>query len=507
MDYQLVKEEKHHFTIRHPKGHEITVAKAGLDPKVISKIKAMPVLKMSDGGDVPDPAQAQYADSLKSAGSKVGNLLFGGFGMPTLENDPGTSPAQTPSPLDGGTSSMPPAPTPGPLAPPTDPTANLPAAPSQTPQIQSTPQPASPDMGMGDVMKTLTQDRMGVGSAGSKGIQDMQNAFANYQTQQAKDHADTEARYAAIDKELQANQDAVTNGKVDPNRLYSNMSTGNKVLAGISILLSGIGSGLSHQANGAMEVIQKNIDRDIEAQKASLGKQTTLFSMNMQRYRNAEQAEIATRAQLGANFQAQLGIAAAKTQNAQTMAQAKLMSDQLVLPYKVQLAKMQGEAPLSNGQGLSSVPGYVSSDKDLASRMVYDPVTKKYHAAFDSDGAKKLNGTLSAYVPVRNILTQLQQLGTTGKFGPDSAEAQSLRAQLVPALNELKDTKRISEEDVKLISQEADDPNNWGQIMSRGTRTKSMLKNVDDQVESMKKQYLPNYRGPQAANSFTPGLN
>lgn len=60
------------------------------------------------------------------------------------------------------------------------------------------------------------------------------------------------------------------NTVIDPNRYIGQMGLGQKTLAGIGLVLSGIGSGLAGQNNLANEALQRNIDRDIETQKETI---------------------------------------------------------------------------------------------------------------------------------------------------------------------------------------------------------------------------------------------
>jgi hypothetical protein len=55
--------------------------------------------------------------------------------------------------------------------------------------------------------------------------------------------------------------------KIDPDKYLKNLGVGGKLLASIGMVLSGAGSGLSGQPNLAVEVFQRNIDRDIQAQQ------------------------------------------------------------------------------------------------------------------------------------------------------------------------------------------------------------------------------------------------
>lgn len=94
--------------------------------------------------------------------------------------------------------------------------------------------------------------------------------------------------------------------KIDPNRLWNNMSTGNRVMAGIGMLLSGIGGGLAHQDNLALKSIDSAINNDIEAQKNNRSNTMSLWQMNRQRMGDDLQANLATKNQLitAAQYQA-----------------------------------------------------------------------------------------------------------------------------------------------------------------------------------------------------------
>lgn len=73
------------------------------------------------------------------------------------------------------------------------------------------------------------------------------------------------------------------NAKIDPAHFFQGKETYQKVLAGIGMLLSGAGSGLTGQPNMAMDVINRAIDRDIDAQKANLANKRNLLSYHLQK--------------------------------------------------------------------------------------------------------------------------------------------------------------------------------------------------------------------------------
>lgn len=152
--------------------------------------------------------------------------------------------------------------------------------------------------------------------------------------------------------------------EIDPNRYWNSRDSGAKMRAGIGIMLSGL-SGASH--NMAMDVIQKNIDRDIDSQKANLGKKQTLFSDNLRLLGEKTSAENATRAQYEAIFQGQLAQMAAKMGNPMIQAKAaaliqesRMKQMQLMQPVAQAAVSMNIKTALQQahqaGQGLAIEP-------------------------------------------------------------------------------------------------------------------------------------------------------
>lgn len=73
-------------------------------------------------------------------------------------------------------------------------------------------------------------------------------------------------------QEIINHQNDVASGAVDPNTssgLYANKSTPHKIGTLFGLLLSGIGSGMTHQPNMLMEMMNRELDRDLEAQKTN----------------------------------------------------------------------------------------------------------------------------------------------------------------------------------------------------------------------------------------------
>lgn len=86
------------------------------------------------------------------------------------------------------------------------------------------------------------------------------------------------------------------NHQIKPDRVWSEASTPRKLSAVLGLIIGGIGSGLTRQPNAALQVINGIIDRDIDAQKAELGKKQNRIAMHMESGRNLKDAIALARA-------------------------------------------------------------------------------------------------------------------------------------------------------------------------------------------------------------------
>lgn len=201
----------------------------------------------------------------------------------TLPNAPGIDPSigaplppPLPSPVPTPTPTPPPSPT---AAPATISGAPATPTPSATPAARMmTQEPDGNDL----IQKGFDEQRAALGEAAlsaaqaetgvlhesikqAQALEDARKEEERFQLEKKKRLDDGQALYQQSLSDLNSQ-------KIDPNRLYANTSTGDKILAGIGIALGGIASGMSGKPNAAMKVIQDAIDRDIDAQKIEIEK-------------------------------------------------------------------------------------------------------------------------------------------------------------------------------------------------------------------------------------------
>jgi hypothetical protein len=121
--------------------------------------------------------------------------------------------------------------------------------------------------------------------------------------------------------------------KIDPQRLWKESTTAGQVSVGIAMALGALGS--RDGSNKAVDVFNKAIDRDIAAQEVDLnnkfkaiGQQQSLLKVNMENFKDMQQARLATRNvyysaienQLKANLARVKGNEGAQAQAAQALA-------------------------------------------------------------------------------------------------------------------------------------------------------------------------------------------
>lgn len=222
--------------------------------------------------------------------------------------------------------------------PPSDPTGSQTHPPGglATPQQQAQPSFTLPGYGgtgqVGELNKGLAEQRAAIAEQAS--IAKLQ---AEETAKVAAAHAEQlQAMQTAYQEEVALNQRraddlfmAVANGKVDPNRVWANADVGQRIGAGIGILLSGLGQGLAGGPNLALQQIDRTIERDIAAQKDNLDRQQNLLGYYLQRGRDMSTAHQLAKADLKDMLAAQLSTVAAKYGGQEAGARAQLLMGQL----------------------------------------------------------------------------------------------------------------------------------------------------------------------------------
>ncbi len=352
--FVLDSESKDHYVIKHPKGDVLKIAKHGLSSEMHNQIK-----KYAKGGEVkeepkPDanPISQSFMGATGSQGIQDGIKNIKNYADGTVDEPVPGPEAQIPQ-----TEEMPPAQMeampernlasePQEVAPPPPAVA---AAPSNEPERVINPELKENVVGafhkMMDVLKSggptgYIADKVATGLTKAATVPNpkapqqpsMQQAsadqpgYSNVPTMPPREQAPQANQnpsngMPSVDpevKKLQQITDAqqgrmqeahtravdilhdLNTQKIDFNRAWSNKSVPSKILAGIGMALSGIGSGITKQPNMAMEMINKEIERDIDQQKSEIGKKATVLDGYLKSYGNETAATNAYREDLQA---------------------------------------------------------------------------------------------------------------------------------------------------------------------------------------------------------------
>lgn len=253
--------------------------------------------------------------------------------------------------------------------------------------------------GLGQQLGGIGQEAKTAGALGQEQSKTLGDTTTQLQNIQARGQQLNDQNLAATHQLMQQYQA----GTVDPNHLMSSLGTGGKIATAIGLILGGIGGGLTHQKNPALEYLQAQIDNDVKAQQSELGKRENLVSLNMKQGQSLQDA----------------------TENAknQLMALASVQLKQEEAKYAGSLAGAR--ANQAAGELYQKAAGNIG--------------TNAMRSAWAESAAKNPNGQMSLPAELDPARERRVQVGTQVFHAPDKETADKLRPQ-VEALDQLQST-------------------------------------------------------------------
>lgn len=236
--------------------------------------------------------------------------------------------------------------------------------------------------------------------------------------------------FADLDAKRNTLQQDILNGKIDPNRLMGSLSTPQRVSTAIGLILGGMSSGITGKENPALKYLQSQIDADIDAQKAELGKKQTLLQANMQDFGNLKDARAMTKANMMDMLSLEMKQAAAKAQD--PMAKARLLQE----AGKVDLQAAQLIGPLKAKQQMLQAVRQGAVKPDQAINMVVEEKDRD-EARKELAGIEKYNNTLTN---INNLFGEAKKIGTVGAsipFTESRTKLKAINAQIMGAAREM----------------------------------------------------------------------
>ncbi len=438
-----------------------TIGYPGADPT--------PPVKMADGGDPKDaPTEAPAAPAVAPAAAPVTiNLNTGPQGMTGATGSPmpqaAPPPAVTPVGMTGVTGAPSPEQPPqqgDPLGNPHEPPmeaqrapqgAPMPQAAAQAPVAAPQPAPQGGDMwgnqayseaftkGLGEQKAGLAQEAAAQQAQGAASAQALQAQVATQQkaTEVFQAHAQE------LNKERQAFMADMKNQHIDPSHYLSSMGVMGKIGTAIGLILGGLGAADGSGRNPASDFLDHQIDRDIDAQKANLGKQNSLLEANMQQFKNMRDATDMTRVMQSDIVSNQLKEAAAKASGPMAKAKALQAAGQLDTQSAATLSQIAMRKTLLSGMQAGQIPPEMVLRSGVIATNDHEAFRKETEAAQTAVSLR--DNTMSSFDQLANINTVL------GKLNPQTRlQVAALKGAALDKLT--KDVSgRVTPETVKLI--------------------------------------------------------
>lgn len=503
--FKKVHDDDDKAIMRHPKGHEIVIAKVGLSHKLRRHLSELPLHK-DEGGAIEDKATAEaitngfLGATAQGVKKPVRHYAEGTVDAPVGEEDNGSQ-GDTSDPRNTVEEQAPPG--------------TQKAAFEIQPQshgimdaVGGGPQAPQPSQALTDPSQQQVatnfspQEQQLQNYQGYKEATNAVNLNNQIQTDQfnaannaTKQHmaaqADLDVKTNAILKGITDNIQKTTKdigaGHINPNHLMQNTSVLGKIGMAVGMILAGYGT-KGQGPNPALTFLNQQIDRDVEAQKADLGNKRTLLEAYQKQYGDTMMATNMTKATLAARYADQLSLAA--TQDGSDRAKVNSLNAQAEI-YKTYMPALQKDAALAALRGGSPSGGQSNAGTDdaqtVAQKLEYahrmgliDP-GQYSQATKDLDIASK---TKAAHEAVDDIMTKIaeQQTFKNKALNPIQSHQNiaSLHSRLVPLIMDIAPSKRLTSESAKMEIE----PNMPGFTTSADTAAK-MAQNLHDTIDAL----------------------
>lgn len=330
--FKKVSSDKKTTTLRHTNGHELKIAHSALTPKLREQLECLPqhdekVTRFKEGGEVEKKEKETEKDDIDPASPAPLNdaaAPAAAFSDPSAEN------AELGGPSEGQA-------------------APVPDTMGQA-RAEAAPQTAAPedigplgaDTNAPDASQQLLPDQGALANEPAVSPEEAAGIKpVSFQPeQQPIDQPADVAAQLKNDNELYKNDLAA--GHIKPetyHSLFAKQDTLGKIGTLFGLMVSGAGAGLSHQPNAVMEMMNRTIQNDLDAQKASAGNAQNFIRLMQQHELN--QANIkhigAQQQKTEAETKTEIPARAKSAEAAATLAEAEAKG----VPSKIGLTKAQ----------------------------------------------------------------------------------------------------------------------------------------------------------------------
>lgn len=427
-DAKKISGDKDSSVFHLPSGHQIKIAHSALPAIQRKALEKMPI-HLDEGTDSVNaaidsdanngasaPAQEPQPQSNETIADKINNNEYDPLGM-MAQSQPQSDESQAPIQDQG--------------------------APVQSPG--GNPQGAAPMQSV-DLNKAYQQGLTGLSQ--QRDVEEQESA-ANAKIEQddidAKQNLmdNTQRNFINFQNEQKNFISDLQNSHIDPKHYQENMSAGQKVGTAIGLFLGGLSTPFTHQGNPALEFLNKQIDRDIEAQKANMENKKTIFGANQSLYHDSVMAENATRAQMNDIYLQKMKLAANQIDTSAAQAKYNMAASQ----YTMQNANLLQQNAIrgavlhqmntTGGQGVSAI--------DLGNAGFMNPEQAQKEQA-------SLDAQKNAISRAKDLYGQLEKEQTvTNLANPQSYKrVEALKSELINTVMSASPSKHLTRESVEM---------------------------------------------------------
>jgi len=445
--FKKLKADKRTTTLEHPDGHRIEIAHQHLSPKMRGEIEAMPMAEeyknhkmMAEGGEVDEsappaessPNNAELADT---------NAVREAQGLaPVMSIDQlQQQAAQLPQNQELQLGQMPGQPQQ--VLPPVAAQAPAPAEPQDTFGVNAMNR--GYQQGYQEQESGIQQQTAGERAQNTATLDPLVQAQANM-AQLQKDYQD---HVAKLNNERDMLVKDLNESHIDPSHFWSSRSTPQKISGIIGVLLGGMGSGILRQNdNPAMDILNKEIDRDIAAQKQGIENKKTLLDANRMQFQNEHDAMNMTRVMMLDNVANQVKITLAKTNDPLIQARGQQLLGQLHL----QAAPIMGQLAMRGAVLGGTKKGIV--DPAQAIRVIV-PEAQQVTAFKELQDAQNMTNSRDDLLGAFDHISKINTIGN--RFTSPLQTSRQVKGIRDPLIAQLaKDSAgRVTEQDVKMIGE------------------------------------------------------
>jgi hypothetical protein len=535
MAYRIINEGKDHYQVLHPDGTRFTVPKKGISKQMHDKIQGMP--KLYDGGLMSDQAMEDMAKVEKSAPTtpvdaeiesiqsrlNAGNLnsdeavpMAQKLGqlktvqqsiLEAKKNPPPVEPieaAPSENKAPGVEDNVPVHMTADEVSKGVKEGADKQAA-EQAKQKLNQASEKAPEAASASAMPSMESEIPGMPKINPyAGAQMMAKAAKDYETA-VKAH---EANLVQKDDEYQQAkkndqqeiQNFLNSHQIQQGHYWGSMTTGGKVMSGIALALGGMGAAMAKSQNYALQIINKAIEDDMEAQKEN---RNSGLNALLQKGKDRDSVYANYRANIIQKIQDQnnLYTAQAKTAEAKQAGQAlDLKLQEMKNAYLIQADTRQAMNYLyKKGIPTKSIPTALMMDDKIHQQLV-DVDGTSYMYKGRSEGAEIHNKMEANFRPIRDAIIELKNMGPAAlnKFSAEGQRARAIADMLPNAVagfySSAIDSKRISDTEGHRAESALSDPSSFLQaVIGDNVKGMTVLHEMQNIIDSSRKQMLSGY--------------